>query len=301
MDRVIEFHIINMSVSTSIIFVLIFVVYNILFIKKLLTDKLLNDTNHKLLELMYKRMRGVGILTNAERTLHSYMKKKIIIISSGYKEAKKNTNIINHPTFESGLLQEGLTYLKTAYNFPPAFIEQVEKINRTCFSQFKTDYTFDAATTSKKKERIHKLIYHLMGSVETNITQIIAAFDRTKRLIQDPDFLEVYPNYHSNVILKENVSTEYLDFTSHVSIKTDKMKNLIASGDTGLKKALDLLTGLTHGDSEINNELITLSARFNDIEIAVRQGLIMDETEDVKKNKIRDCLLSIIDTLNIEK
>ena len=146
MDHNIVFHIVNMITFLSLSGGFIYLMVKVNYISRLLTDKLLNDTNHKLLEMMYKRMRSVGILTNAEKALHAYMKKKVSIIYTGYKEAKKNPNVINNPTFFNSIIQEGLTFITSSYNYPTEFIETLEKINKTCFEQFKNDYSFDAAT-----------------------------------------------------------------------------------------------------------------------------------------------------------
>ena len=267
-------------------------------IRKVLTDKLLNDTYNKLLELMYKRMRGIGVLTNAEKALHAYMRRKILIVYKGYKEAKKDIGILTNPTFVLSIIQEGLAFLNSSYDFPTEFFNQVEKINKEGFEQFKSDFIFDYKTASTKSEKQAKLVYHLMGAVETNIVQIIAAFERSKALIIDPNFLEVYPTFKSKIILKENVSTDYLEFTSNISVKVDKMKELIATGDKGLRKAIDLLIGFTHSDSNLNNELISVSARLASIEESARQATSPHEEIIITKNKIRESLLEIITNIN---
>ena len=269
-------------------------------VEYIIKNRLLNNTYKDLLEVMYKRMRDIGTGTLAESILIDYIKYKVNNIYNGYKQIKLNGfKLLKDPQFVRTFLSDGRMLLEQKYDkFPEEFLNKINSINQTNFNEFvnvlEGEVLDDKIT--RKFEFLELLKTHTIGVTDKNIYSIVKLFNDTKHLIEDDNFLVMYPEFKNKVVLKENIKTEYIRYKDIAQLDISQIKGMIGTGKSELiEEAIHLLNMFVKlkNNNQLSNVLYVLSSRFNEWYRKSLTGVNNDE----EIINIKTSILEIIDKL----
>lgn len=294
------FHIITMISFIVIIIMFLYLTVKLSKVEYIIKNRLLNNTYKDLLEVMYKRMRDIGTGTLAESILIDYIKYKVNNIYNGYKQIKLNGfKLLKDPQFVRTFLSDGRMLLEQKYDkFPEEFLNKINSINQTNFNEFvnvlEGEVLDDKIT--RKFEFLELLKTHTIGVTDKNIYSIVKLFNDTKHLIEDDNFLVIYPEFKNKVVLKENIKTEYIRYKDIAQLDISQIKGMIGTGKSELiEEAIHLLNMFVKlkNNNQLSNVLYVLSSRFNEWYRKSLTGVNNDE----EIINIKTSILEIIDKL----
>jgi len=294
------FHIITMISFIVIIIMFLYLTVKLSKVEYIIKNRLLNNTYKDLLEVMYKRMRDIGTGTLAESILIDYIKYKVNNIYNGYKQIKLNGfKLLKDPQFVRTFLSDGRMLLEQKYDkFPEEFLNKINSINQTNFNEFvnvlEGEVLDDKIT--RKFEFLELLKTHTIGVTDKNIYSIVKLFNDTKHLIEDDNFLVMYPEFKNKVVLKENIKTEYIRYKDIAQLDISQIKGMIGTGKSELiEEAIHLLNMFVKlkNNNQLSNVLYVLSSRFNEWYRKSLTGVNNDE----EIINIKTSILEIIDKL----
>jgi len=245
-------------------------------------------------------MRDIGTGTLAESILIDYIKYKVNNIYNGYKQIKLNGfKLLKDPQFVRTFLSDGRMLLEQKYDkFPEEFLNKINSINQTNFNEFvnvlEGEVLDDKIT--RKFEFLELLKTHTIGVTDKNIYSIVKLFNDTKHLIEDDNFLVMYPEFKNKVVLKENIKTEYIRYKDIAQLDISQIKGMIGTGKSELiEEAIHLLNMFVKlkNNNQLSNVLYVLSSRFNEWYRKSLTGVNNDE----EIINIKTSILEIIDKL----
>ena len=294
------FHIITMISFIVIIIMFLYLTVKLSKVEYIIKNRLLNNTYKDLLEVMYKRMRDIGTGTLAESILIDYIKYKVNNIYNGYKQIKLNGfKLLKDPQFVRTFLSDGRMLLEQKYDkFPEEFLNKINSINQTNFNEFvnvlEGEVLDDKIT--RKFEFLELLKTHTIGVTDKNIYSIVKLFNDTKHLIEDDNFLVMYPEFKNKVVLKENIKTEYIRYKDIAQLDISQIKGMIGTGKSELiEEAIHLLNMFVKlkNNNQLSNVLYVLSSRF----IEWYRKSLTGVNNDEEIINIKTSILEIIDKL----
>lgn len=263
------------------LFVLIFGLINFYFfnqiahIKTDIRNKLYNGMKGKLNDALNQEVK-FSLDIEMDRAMASYYYDKLDHIYKNYKEVKEmGVGIIRREIFKFNLLGSASnSLLKVSTKFSKEFIDDVEKINHSCYENYVSLFYEQLQKKVKDNDFLDFFQKSVLTGFRENISRINELYMRcgyvTKRDIELIKLLE------SNLNESNNISDLYEVFKKE--------------GADSITKILDYMI-VNSKSKSIKRESTLLSARYYDFETNKIKG-IADNSEI---ERIKESLLSIIE------
>ena len=257
-----------------------------------------NNTKTKLIEYLYKEIDMLSNNTECERTLSRYFYHKLEDVYKSYDYIKTTQNwaILYNDTFNTQFLGNGKVELGNVYKyFPLELLDKINEINLGDYEQFKKDIQTELLKTKDREVLLGLLKVHTLSSFRRNVRKIYKLYLDTRHLINDPEYIKQYPELFKDrnlAIIRKTEHTDYIKFDNKMSLKKDKVEELIQKGRDGLKEALAFLYIFSIETNETyTSEIIMLQGRLSDHEKLVRTG---QEAPLEELNRITNSTLEIL-------
>ena len=199
---------------------------------------------------------------------------KIDFVVSAYNEVKShfkrnhNFAILTHGGFSAALLGSGSSDLMSRYsNFPAEFLEQIDPLNETHYSEFKEAIMMDIRTPNE--DMLSVLKSNAIGIFEKNVSTII----------------NFYRKYERDI---ERDTQEQPKKTARRSRSKRSLQQLVA--DNKLLEALNIMEKYSM-DEDFTDEVIQQKSILSSIKRSQRAGI--DKCVEAE-NKIREVTLELI-------
>lgn len=267
-----------------------FIFFKLLKLNSLVKDKLLNETQIKLTNVMYDELSCLGYTTESERALWSYFREKLNHVYMKYNEFKSyGIDALKNEQFESDLLGNSSVILSKYYTgFPIEFISKIDAINAECYELFKRHLAFDYQNISKKREFITVLQNNTLSLFRKNLHRIYVLYTNTKHLIQDEDRKNSHLKKTFNTA--SNQENMLLEMNNMVEMNVENLQNLLSEkGRDSIREILDFILILSN-DEFFRRDAVLIGSRFSDYESSERRGI--ENPSDLER--IKNSLLELI-------
>jgi hypothetical protein len=248
-------------------------------INSIIEDRLLNNFRGELTDIMYELLQNLDNDNNLKSALWAYIRNKLNDVYQRYIDVKLNgLKQLNKEEFQKDLLgANGNELLMMTNGWNPKFIDEIETINKQTFENFKRAL-FDDLAVEGTTNWLILLKTHGKAFFRKNVTRILDEFGR-------------YPEHFIKREIKHNIfttATKKEDFIEY-------LKEEISTGIIGLENAISELKLYLQSNKEKLNDLITISASYEQLKRDDIRGII--DPASTEYNKIRNRLLNFINTI----